>query len=52
VAWQPYHTVSTLLVFGWIGNYMVRMALSPLLDPVASGSREGSLPHTPQMARG
>lgn len=34
MAWQPYHTVSALLVFGWIGNYMVRMALSPLLDPV------------------
>ncbi len=32
--WQPYHTVWTLLVFGWIGNYMIRMALSPLLDPV------------------
>lgn len=32
--WQPYHTVWALLVFGWIGNYMIRMALSPLLEPV------------------
>ena len=32
--WQRYHTVWALLVFGWIGNYMVRMALSPLLSPV------------------
>jgi len=32
--WQPYHTVWALLVFGWIGNYMVRMAFSPLLGPV------------------
>lgn len=32
--WQPYHTVWTLLVFGWIGNYMIRMAFSPLLTPI------------------
>jgi MFS family permease len=32
--WQPYHTVWALLVFGWIGNYVVRMAFAPLLDPV------------------
>jgi hypothetical protein len=32
--WQAYHTVWALLVFGWIGNYMVRMAFSPLLGPV------------------
>ncbi|HEV8673928.1 MAG TPA: MFS transporter [Methylomirabilota bacterium] len=33
-SWQPHHTVWGLLVFGWIGNYMVRMAFSPLLEPV------------------
>jgi MFS family permease len=32
--WQRYHTVWALLVFGWIGNYMVRMAFSPLLPPI------------------
>jgi predicted MFS family arabinose efflux permease len=32
--WQSYHTVWALLVFGWIGNYVVRMAFAPLLDPV------------------
>jgi MFS family permease len=32
--WQPYHTVWALLVFGWVGNYVVRMALSPLLEPI------------------
>ncbi len=32
--WQPYHTVWALVVFGWVGNYMVRMAFSPLLEPV------------------
>jgi MFS family permease len=32
--WQPYHAVWALIVFGWIGNYMVRMAFSPLLEPV------------------
>jgi MFS family permease len=32
--WQAYHTVWALLVFGWICNYVVRMAFSPLLEPV------------------
>jgi MFS family permease len=32
--WHAYHTVWALLVFGWIGNYVVRMAFSPLLEPV------------------
>ncbi|MGH7264047.1 MAG: MFS transporter, partial [Candidatus Rokuibacteriota bacterium] len=32
--WQSYHTVWALLVFGWVANYMIRMALSPLLEPV------------------
>ena len=32
--WHAYHTVWALLVFGWIGNYMVRMAFSPLLEPI------------------
>ncbi|HWC05235.1 MAG TPA: MFS transporter [Methylomirabilota bacterium] len=32
--WQPYHAVWALLVFGWICNYVVRMAFSPLLEPV------------------
>lgn len=32
--WQPYHTVWALVVFGWIGNYVVRMAFAPLLEPV------------------
>jgi MFS family permease len=34
VPWQPYHTVWALIVFGWIGNYVVRMAFAPLLEPV------------------
>jgi ACS family D-galactonate transporter-like MFS transporter len=34
VPWQPYHSVWALLVFGWICNYVVRMALSPLLEPI------------------
>src|SRR5262245_21855310 len=34
VAWQAYHRVWTLIVFGWIGNYMVRMAFSPLLEAI------------------
>lgn len=34
MAWQPYHTIWAILIFGWIGNYMVRMALSPLLGPI------------------
>ena len=32
--WQAYHTVWALLVFGWICNYVVRMAFSPLLEPI------------------
>ncbi len=32
--WQPYHAVWALLVFGWICNYVVRMAFSPLLEPI------------------
>ena len=32
--WQAYHTVWALLIFGWICNYVVRMAFSPLLEPV------------------
>jgi MFS family permease len=34
VPWQPYHSVWALLVFGWICNYIVRMAFSPLLEPI------------------
>jgi predicted MFS family arabinose efflux permease len=34
VPWQPYHRVWTLLVVGWICNYIVRMAFSPLLEPI------------------
>jgi MFS family permease len=34
VPWQPYHRVWTLLIVGWICNYVVRMALSPLLEPI------------------
>jgi MFS family permease len=34
MAWQAYHTVWALIVFGWVGNYMVRMAFSPLLEAV------------------
>jgi MFS family permease len=34
VVWQPYHTVWALVVFGWICNYVLRMAFAPLLGPV------------------
>jgi MFS family permease len=34
MAWHAYHTVWALLIFGWICNYIVRMAFSPLLEPV------------------
>ena len=34
MVWQAYHTVWALIVFGWIGNYVVRMAFSPLLEAV------------------
>ncbi len=37
--WQAYHTVWALLVFGWIANYMVRMAFSPLLEPIMAEFR-------------
>jgi|RhiMetdeSRZDD1v2_1073273.scaffolds.fasta_scaffold153393_2 MFS family permease len=39
MTWQAYHTVWTLLVLGWIGNYIVRMAFSPLLEPVMAEFR-------------
>ena len=32
--WQSYHSIWALLVFGWICNYVVRMAFSPLLEPI------------------
>jgi MFS family permease len=32
--WHDYHAVWALLVFGWICNYVVRMAFSPLLEPI------------------
>ena len=32
--WQSYHSIWALLVFGWICNYIVRMAFSPLLEPI------------------
>jgi predicted MFS family arabinose efflux permease len=34
VPWQAYHRVWTVLVVGWICNNIVRMAFSPLLDPI------------------
>ncbi|MGH7357624.1 MAG: MFS transporter [Candidatus Rokuibacteriota bacterium] len=34
MSWQSYHSVWALLVFGWICNYVVRMAFSPLLEPI------------------
>jgi len=40
--WHAYHSVWALLVLGWICNYVVRMALSPLLEPVMA---EFSLSH-------
>ncbi len=39
MSWQPYHTVWALIVFGWIGNYIVRMAFSPLLEPIMAEFR-------------
>jgi predicted MFS family arabinose efflux permease len=42
VPWQPYHRVWTVLVVGWICNYIVRMAFSPLLEPIM---REFDLTH-------
>jgi MFS family permease len=32
--WQYYHTVWTVMVFGWVANYMVRSGLSPVLIPI------------------
>jgi MFS family permease len=32
--WQPYHSVWAFLVLGWTCNFIVRMVLSPLLDPI------------------
>ncbi len=29
--WRYYHTVWSVLVFGWVTNYMIRMGLSPVL---------------------
>jgi MFS transporter, ACS family, D-galactonate transporter len=42
VSWQPYHRVWTVLVVGWVCNYIVRMAFSPLLEPIM---REFGLTH-------
>jgi len=32
--WQPYHTVWAVLVTGWVGNYMVRVGIAPVLVPL------------------
>ncbi len=32
--WRYYHTVWLILVFGWVTNYMVRIAISPSLIPM------------------
>ncbi len=40
--WKYYHTVWLILVFGWITNYMVRIAISPSLIPIM---KEFSLSH-------
>jgi len=32
--WEKYHTVWTIMIFGWVTNYMVRSSLSPLLIPI------------------
>ena len=32
--WQYYHSVWTVMVVGWIANYMVRAGLSPVLVPI------------------
>jgi len=34
VNWRPYHTVWTVLLFGWLTNYMIRAGLSPVLPLV------------------
>jgi len=32
--WQPHHTVWAVLVTGWVGNYMVRVGIAPVLVPL------------------
>ena len=32
--WRYYHTVWSVLVFGWVTNYMIRIGFSPVLVPV------------------
>ena len=32
--WEKYHTVWLIMIFGWVTNYIVRSALSPLLIPI------------------
>src|SRR6266540_3085785 len=30
----PYYGIWTLLIYAWVGNYLIRMALSALLPPI------------------
>jgi len=32
--WEKYHTIWLIMIFGWVTNYIVRSALSPLLIPI------------------
>ncbi|MBM3234902.1 MFS transporter [Candidatus Poribacteria bacterium] len=32
--WRYYHTVWSVLVFGWVTNYMIRIGFSPVLRPI------------------
>ncbi|MFQ6043424.1 MAG: MFS transporter [Candidatus Poribacteria bacterium] len=32
--WRYYHTVWSVLVFGWVTNYMIRIGFSPVLSPI------------------
>ncbi len=32
--WEKYHTIWAIMIFGWVTNFMVRLALSPLLLPI------------------
>ena len=32
--WRYYHTVWSVLVFGWVTNYMIRIGFSPVLLPI------------------
>ena len=32
--WRYYHTVWSVLVFGWVTNYMIRIGFSPVLWPI------------------